>query len=152
MLVHQEPPEARLPTSKWRIYVFKNGEPLGSPLHIHRQSRYLFGRDRKVADVPTDHPSCSKQHCVIQFRETEKEEADGDLVRAVRPYLMDLGAVNGTFLNNERIDKARYYELLEGDMIRIGASTREYILLQEKSADKKGKSDGRRDDEEADDE
>ena len=38
------------------------------PLPIHRQSFYLFGRERRVADVPTDHPSCSKQHAVLQFR------------------------------------------------------------------------------------
>jgi hypothetical protein len=31
-----------------------------------RQSMYLFGRERRVADIPTDHPSCSKQHAVIQ--------------------------------------------------------------------------------------
>lgn len=31
-------------------------------------SSYLFGRERRVADVPTDHPSCSKQHAVLQFR------------------------------------------------------------------------------------
>jgi hypothetical protein len=34
-------------------------------LHIHRQSAYLFGRDRLVADIPIEHPSCSKQHAVI---------------------------------------------------------------------------------------
>ena len=38
------------------------------PLPIHRQSVYLFGRERRVADIPTDHPSCSKQHSVLQFR------------------------------------------------------------------------------------
>ena len=31
----------------------------------------------------------------------------------VRPYLMDLGSANGTYLNNERIETERYYELLE---------------------------------------
>lgn len=36
VLVHQEPPEARKPTARWRLYVFKNGQPFGDPLHIHR--------------------------------------------------------------------------------------------------------------------
>lgn len=38
------------------------------PLYVHRQSCYLFGRERRVADIPTDHPSCSKQHAVLQYR------------------------------------------------------------------------------------
>ncbi|EFJ38721.1 hypothetical protein SELMODRAFT_28201, partial [Selaginella moellendorffii] len=68
-----EPPEARQPSVRWRLYVFKDGAPLEDPLFIHRQSCYLFGRERKVADIPIDHPSCSKQHAVIQYRLIEKE-------------------------------------------------------------------------------
>ncbi|KAK1583957.1 hypothetical protein Q3G72_028592 [Acer saccharum] len=52
-----------------------------------------------VADIPTDHPSCSKQHAVIQFRQVEKEKPDGTLSKQVRPYLMDLGSTNLTYLN-----------------------------------------------------
>ena len=44
------------------------GEPMGEPLYIHRQSYYLIGRERRVVDIATDHPSCSKQHAVLQFR------------------------------------------------------------------------------------
>ncbi len=64
---YSEPPEARKPRTKWRLYVFKGNEELPI-LYIHRQSAYLLGRDRKVADVPLDHPSCSKQHAVLQYR------------------------------------------------------------------------------------
>ncbi|CAI5953314.1 unnamed protein product, partial [Closterium sp. NIES-64] len=98
-LVYNEPPEARKPSIRWRLYVFKDGEPFKEPLYIHRQTCYLFGRERKVADVPTDHPSCSKQHAVIQFRLVDKEEPSGEMTSLVRPYLMDLGSTNGTFLN-----------------------------------------------------
>ncbi|KAL6784378.1 hypothetical protein ACKKBF_B01555 [Auxenochlorella protothecoides x Auxenochlorella symbiontica] len=133
VLLYQEPPEASMPTQQWRLYTFKSGEPHGKPLFLHRQSSYLFGRDRTVVDIPTDHPSCSKQHCVLQYRRTEKEGADGMMVAAVRPYLMDLGSTNGTFLNGERLDDKRFYELLEQDMIRTGNSSREYVLLHDKS-------------------
>ena len=82
-------------------------------------------------DIPTDHPSCSKQHAVLQYRLTEKEGGDGMMVAAVRPYLLDLGATNGTFLNGERLEPQRYYELLEKDMLKFGNSSREYILVRE---------------------
>lgn len=132
VLLHNEPAEARKPTTRWRLYVFKGDEQLPDPLHIHRQSCYLFGRERRVADVPTDHPSCSKQHAVLQFRLTEKEGADGMMKAAVRPYLLDLGSTNGTFINGERLEAERYYELLEQDVIKFGNSTRTYVLLREK--------------------
>ena len=64
---YAEPPESRKPRIKWRLYVFKGDEELPI-LYIHRQSAYLLGRDRKVADIPLDHPSCSKQHAVLQYR------------------------------------------------------------------------------------
>ena len=34
---------------RWRLYVFKKGEQQDDPLFIHRQSRYLLGRERRVA-------------------------------------------------------------------------------------------------------
>ncbi|XWS09836.1 hypothetical protein CRYUN_Cryun39dG0023600 [Craigia yunnanensis] len=88
-LLFNEPPDARKPSIRWRLYVFKAGEVLNEPLYIHRQSCYLFGRERRVADIPTDHPSCSKQHAVIQFRQVEKEQPDGTLSKQVsREYVL----------------------------------------------------------------
>ena len=41
----------------------------------------------------------------------------------------DLNSTNGTFINGERIEAQRYYELLERDSLRFGNSSREYVLL-----------------------
>ncbi|KAL6544440.1 hypothetical protein OROMI_023302 [Orobanche minor] len=132
-LLFNEPPEARLPDTRWRLYVFKGGEVLNEPLYVHRQSYYLFGRERRVADIPTDHPSCSKQHAVLQYRQVEEENRDGIMSKRVRPYLMDLGSTNGTFINDNQMEPQRYYELFEKDTIKFGNSSREYVLLHENS-------------------
>ncbi|KAJ7963853.1 FHA domain-containing protein DDL [Quillaja saponaria] len=118
-LLFNEPPDARKPDIRWRLYVFKGGEVLNEPLYIHRQSCYLFGRERRVADIPTDHPSCSKQQAVIQFRKVENEQPDGTLSKQTRPYLMDLGSTNKTSMNDSPIEPQRYYELREKDTIKF---------------------------------
>lgn len=125
-LVHSEPLEAHRPTSRWRLYVFKNEHLLDQPISLS-QSRYIFGREHRVADVPIDHLSCSKQHAVLQFRLTTKAN-----IQDVRPYLMDLGSTNGTFLNGDKLEPERYYELLDKDVFKFGHSTRDFVLLQER--------------------
>ncbi|CAM9766531.1 unnamed protein product, partial [Choristocarpus tenellus] len=103
-------------------------------LHIHRQSAYLVGRERRVADIVVDHPSCSKQHAVIQYRLFERvDEKEGVTRRSVRPYIMDLESTNGTFINSQPVDPARYVELKEKDVVKFGTSTREYVLLHDQS-------------------
>ena len=47
VIKYAEPPEARVPKRRWRFYVFK-GEEVLPTLHLHRQSAYLMGRDRKA--------------------------------------------------------------------------------------------------------
>ncbi|XP_060703543.1 smad nuclear-interacting protein 1 isoform X1 [Hemiscyllium ocellatum] len=125
-----EPPESRIPRKRWRLYPFKNDEPL-PVMHIHRQSAYLLGRQRRVVDIPIDHPSCSKQHAVLQYRLVEFTRNDGTPGRRVRPYIIDLGSANGTYLNNQRIESQRYYELKEKDLLKFGFSSREYVILHE---------------------
>merc|ERR1711972_1262330 len=91
---YSEPPEARKPKTKWRLYVFKGNEELPI-LYVHRQSAYLLGRDRKVADIPLDHPSCSKQHAVLQYRLMPFKRPNGTQGRKVIPYIVDLNSANG---------------------------------------------------------
>lgn len=130
VIKYNEPPEARKPRKRWRLYPFKGDESLPM-LPIHRQSAYLLGRDRKVADIPTDHPSCSKQHAVFQYRLVEYDRADGSTGRRVRPYVIDLNSANGTYVNNTRIEPQRYVELIEKDVVKFGFSSREYVVLHE---------------------
>ncbi|XP_024410571.2 smad nuclear-interacting protein 1 [Desmodus rotundus] len=132
VIKYSEPPEARIPKKRWRLYPFKNDEVL-PVMYIHRQSAYLLGRHRRIADIPIDHPSCSKQHAVFQYRLVEYTRADGTVGRRVKPYIIDLGSGNGTFLNNKRIEPQRYYELKEKDVLKFGFSSREYVLLHESS-------------------
>lgn len=116
------PSDSRRPDRKWRLYIFSKQNEAGKICHIHRLAGYLFGKDRRVADVPTDHPTCSKQHAVLHYR---MHSASGE----VRPYIMDLESTNGTHINGERIEPARYYELKEKDTLKFGLSSREFVLL-----------------------
>jgi smad nuclear-interacting protein 1 len=125
------PLDAKEPSVRWRLYVFRGKEAIDEPIRLYGRAHFLFGRDRVVVDVPTDHPSCSKQHAVVQYRMTE-QRTDAEFTgvrRTVKPYLFDLGSTNGTFLNSERVEPRRYIELREGDVLKFGESSRDYVLL-----------------------
>lgn len=53
----------------------------------------------------------------------------------VQLYVIDLDSINGTYLNNKRIEPRRYYELLEKDVIKFGYSTRDYVVMTASTAD-----------------
>jgi smad nuclear-interacting protein 1 len=80
-------------TGEWSLM----GSTLRSELiQIHKQSCYLIGRDRivslartspfhhhrssscQVSDIPVAHPSASKQHAVIQYRQMTERNEFGD--------------------------------------------------------------------------
>lgn len=115
-------------------------------MNVSKQSANLFGRNCIVSDIPLDHPLLPKQHCVLQYRALpqktnqvddngcllpKKSDGGAALILRCKPYLMDLESTNGTFINEERLDGARYYELRKGDVLRLGGSSREYVLLTE---------------------
>lgn len=134
VIKYSEPPEARKPKRRWRLYPFKGDAGLPT-LYIHRQSAYLIGRDRKIADIPIDHPSCSKQHAALQYRLVPFTKEDGTTSKRVRPYIIDLESANGSYVNNVRIEPKKYVELLEKDVIKFAYSSREYVILHEHSKD-----------------
>jgi smad nuclear-interacting protein 1 len=137
-----EPPDAARPPRdgpKWQLHAFKGADAL-EPLPIYRQSAYLVGRDRRVADIPSDHPSCSSQHAVLQFRGVVERPRDEDgevnpfapAAKVVKPYVLDLESTNGTWLNGSRLPPARYVELRPKDVLRFGSSSREYVLMHDR--------------------
>ena len=130
ILKYNEPHGAGVPpaSSPWRLYIFK-GESLLETLPIHTRSCWLFGRERLAVDCPTEHPSCSKQHAVIQFRSLETKNEYGDKEGGIRPYILDLESANGTKVNGELVPGSRYVELKDKDVITFGESTREYVLI-----------------------
>ena len=144
VMKYNEPSEARK-CKGWRIYLFKDGKEI-DVLNLDRQSSYLVGRDRIVADIPVDHTSCSSQHAVIQFRQVNVKNEFGDVDKQIkypafhaaqvniRPYIIDLDSTNGTELNGEKIESRRYFEIRTEDMLKFGESTRECIFIKDPSA------------------
>ena len=128
-----EPPEARIPDKKWRLHVFKGDKEMCEPLRLHRQSSFLIGKDKEIAEIYVEHPSCSKQHAVIQFRLVSKNKDDDMFSKKVSiiPYFIDLESTNGSYLNGKKLESSRYVELRPSDVLRFGESAREYVLLHE---------------------
>jgi smad nuclear-interacting protein 1 len=149
VLKYSEPMETHLPSLQWRLYVFKGEEQIGKQnpsrktillmklmvvffsdlLHVHKQTAYTFGREKSAVDILIEHPSCSKQHAVLQYRLVGANTETQNSTRTVKPYIIDLESTNGTFLNGKQIESSRYYELRTGDLLKFGSSTREYVLL-----------------------
>eukprot|EP01124_Arcella_intermedia_P000151 TRINITY_DN10077_c0_g3_i2.p1 TRINITY_DN10077_c0_g3~~TRINITY_DN10077_c0_g3_i2.p1 ORF type:complete len:297 (-),score=103.18 TRINITY_DN10077_c0_g3_i2:239-1081(-) len=82
-LKYVECPEAKKPTTKWRLYPCKDDKIL-DPYKIHQHSMYLLGRDRKVVDIPLDHQSCSKQHAVLQYRSVAVTDEEGQPTKVTK--------------------------------------------------------------------
>jgi smad nuclear-interacting protein 1 len=54
-----------------KLLAYPLGDVYVSHKHIGKQNPFiytLFQRERRVVDIPTDHPSRSKKHAVIQFQ------------------------------------------------------------------------------------
>lgn len=67
--------------------------------------------------------SVEDQHAVIQHRINKRGIAT--------IYLIDLDTKEGTYINDERVEPRRYYELMEKDSIRFGKCKDEFILMHD---------------------
>ncbi|QXD13863.1 FHA domain-containing protein [Rhodocaloribacter litoris] len=93
----------------FRVLVRRTDEPSAGPdAYVFHQERVVVGRDR-ASDLHLADPKriVSKQHAEI---------ASSGATFTVR----DLGSKNFTYLNGERLQSERPYEVQPGDVIRIG--------------------------------
>lgn len=75
------------------------------------QGQNVIGRKGAMdgLSIEIDHPTTSSRHAVILAS-----------ARPGRVKLEDPGSTNGTFINEQRVENARQYELKDGDRVRFG--------------------------------
>jgi pSer/pThr/pTyr-binding forkhead associated (FHA) protein len=103
------------PVHPFAFEVIKNGSVVET-LDVSSKPFLLIGRQEDVCDIAMQHPSISRQHAVLQHRQS------GEV------YVYELGSTHGTFLNKRRLQSKEHVELSVGDVLRFGASTRLYCL------------------------
>jgi NIMA-interacting peptidyl-prolyl cis-trans isomerase 1 len=113
----QLPPWARRPQlHQCALEIYKNGKLVDVIKDISRKKCTIFGRNKPMCDVTLEHPSISRQHGAILHG------ASGNI------YIVDLGSSHGTTCNHKKLKKKKRHVLADGDIIRFGASSREYHI------------------------
>ncbi len=105
------PPDA--PRALAGFLVTYEGNDLGTFWPIY-QGKNIVGRKGAAdgLDIEVDHPTTSSRHAIVHA--------------AARPgafKIEDAGSTNGTFLNEERMQKNSPLEVRDGDNIRFGGYT-----------------------------
>ena len=129
ILVNYNPPsDSIIPTDIWFFFKFTGDkkEPEETYKLINKEF-FLIGKDPRICDIRIKQQNISRQHAVIQFRKIKKEY---DL--EILPYLIDLNSTNGTYLNGEKIDNKKYYELRDKDELNFGDKKIDFVLMKMK--------------------
>lgn len=87
--------------SWWSLEVIKNGNVV-EEISLPRDKPFLTVGRLPLCDITMEHPSVSRYHAILQFRE------EGHL------FLFDMNSAHGTRLNKKSIEPSRYYELAPG--------------------------------------
>jgi len=113
----QPPSWARRPKlRRCGLEVYKKGKLVDVIKDINRKKCTIFGRNKSMCDVPLEHPSISRQHGAILHG------SSGNV------YIVDLGSSHGTTCNHKKLEGKKRQPLSDGDIIRFGASSREYHI------------------------
>ncbi|KAH8236415.1 hypothetical protein KR026_001224 [Drosophila bipectinata] len=125
------------PEQSYSFEVLKSGQIIDQVKQLQQQAVWTFGR-LPENDVAAAHPTISRFHAVLQYKpkapvkadETEEDE-DDNAPKNEQPegwYVYDLGSTHGTFLNKQRLPPKVFIRMRVGHMLKLGGSTRVYIL------------------------
>ncbi|KAH8358554.1 hypothetical protein KR093_000847 [Drosophila rubida] len=133
-----QPPAAN---ENYKFEVLKSGQIIDEVKELQQKAIWTFGR-LPENDVFMAHPTISRYHAVLQYKpkatptgasddEEEEEESAGGTAKSDQPegwYIYDLGSTHGTFLNKQRVPPRVFIRIRVGHMLKLGNSTRVYIL------------------------
>nr|CAG4643049.1 EOG090X026V [Ilyocryptus agilis] len=118
-LDYREPSWSGVCKEKFMLEILKNGKIL-EVKDLSVKAFYVIGR-LPGCDLIMEHPSVSRYHSILQYRNVSGEEDQGW-------YLYDLGSTHGTFVNKRQIPPRTYCRVRTGHMFKVGMSTRLFIL------------------------
>ena len=104
------------PSSTFTLEAIKDGLVVEA-LDVSARPFYVIGRHPSTADLVVAHPSVSRQHAVLQFRDTGEA------------FLFDLASTHGTTINKQAVPARTYVAVRVGAMIRLGQSSRSLCLM-----------------------
>ncbi|XP_017874174.1 PREDICTED: kanadaptin [Drosophila arizonae] len=111
----------------YRFEVLKSGQIIDEVKQLQQQAYWTFGR-LPDNDVAMAHPTISRYHAVLQYKPKASDGEDEEAAQPAGWYIYDLGSTHGTFLNKQRVPPRVYIRIRVGHMLKMGSSTRVYIL------------------------
>ncbi|KAI8130698.1 hypothetical protein FF38_02734 [Lucilia cuprina] len=129
--------------NNYSFEVLKSGQIIDEIKELQSKAFWTFGR-LPENDIEMAHPTISRFHAILQYRPKSKQvehinhneeelndKSENNIEDKSPPegwYIYDLGSTHGTFLNKQRVPAKVYIRVRVGHMLRLGASTRSYIL------------------------
>lgn len=123
-LPYSEPPWGGISEIPYSLEILKNGTIVDT-IPLTQRGYFVIGR-LPVCDASLEHPSISRYHAVLQYRQFPGEE--GVIGEETGFYAFDLGSTHGTFVNKNKIPPKTYIRLRVGHVLKFGGSTRLFIL------------------------
>ena len=129
---YKPPSDSIIPEEIWFLFKFlKDKKEAEETYKLVGKEFFLIGKDNRICDIHIKQKNISRQHAVVQFRKITKNNKDGNSVSII-PYLIDLNSTNGTYLNGDKIDNSKYYELMDKDNLNFGDKKIDFVLMKMK--------------------